>query len=173
MMFFLPCCFRPLYRGLFSIVGNDDDDDNTEDVFVPFIGDFFQSFYHGVRENSLKVETFSSPLSGTFFNRSLTTSYSNPMNVVFVPFIGDFFQSMKRNTTRKSAQKVFVPFIGDFFQSPSNPWTWEDIKEGFRPLYRGLFSIPCLYTYHNHPPHFVFVPFIGDFFQSRHVKTHG
>ena len=59
--------FRPLYRGLFSIDVYLKPKAGWCQVFVPFIGDFFQSaeIAHLTVE---KPHKFSSPLSGTFFN---------------------------------------------------------------------------------------------------------
>ena len=82
-------------------------------VFVPFIGDFFQS-----------VPSF--------------RKCGNRRNV-FVPFIGDFFQSVTYKWKTVFVD-VFVPFIGDFFQSSARQ-RLQNRGHCFRPLYRGLFSI--------------------------------
>ena len=84
-------------------------------VFVPFIGDFFQS--NGTKGNGNTFQRFSSPLSGTFFNQlHAYQCKGSQKDYVFVPFIGDFFQSTLENAV-------------------------ELARECFRPLYRGLFSI--------------------------------
>ena len=107
-------CFRPLYRGLFSI-GNVQMENSVRRRFRPLYRGLFSIFC--TTKVTKPRALFSSPLSGTFFNRVVFSGYYS------------------------TTTSVFVPFIGDFFQSPSTTVnTWDAPR--FRPLYRGLFSIP-------------------------------
>ena len=115
-------------------------------VFVPFLGDFFQSGGKEFPIDGGESKKFSSPLSGTFFN---------PLNA-------------KMDTIM--AALVFVPFIGDFFQSRSAQAEIDALNASFRPLYRGLFSI-FMGNIERSISAGVFVPFIGDFFQSNETTT--
>ena len=136
--------FRPLYRGLFSIPKKICSLKCVGLVFVPFIGDFFQS---------------------------ITRIRQGDGRKVFVPFIGDFFQSVDGAGDVVKRQTVFVPFIGDFFQSVERSIEISKFAESFRPLYRGLFSIWLSKNQVLWGMLKVFVPFIGDFFQSACLRS--
>ena len=107
--------FRPLYRGLFSITSPSARiRAETTIVFVPFIGDFFQSADYHMRDEWGDPE-FSSPLSGTFFNQA--GNETTTMVVIrFRPLYRGLFSITKREKSIFFGP-VFVPFIGDFFQS--------------------------------------------------------
>ena len=135
-------CFRPLYRGLFSINQEDAEAMGYELFSSPLSGTFFnlsnaratleeiirfRPLYRGLfsihsyvdEETAYDAIKFSSPLSGTFFNRCRIARFGWKAGIVFVPFIGDFFQSSNGKQCLLTLWQRFRPLSrGPFFNEP-------------------------------------------------------
>ena len=86
-----------------------------ENVFVPFLGDFFSIAENGV-EMDIESMVFV-PFLGDFFSMADGLQCFIACRIVFVPFLGDFF-SIKNGTAMISEPlfKFSSPFSGTFFQ---------------------------------------------------------
>ena len=103
----------------------------------PLSGTFFNPGFMGNIERSITVFV---PFIGDFFQSRRLSSLLMRDSPRFRPLYRGLFSIVDGAKTFPTASGIFVPFIGDFFQSTSRrfiSWT----RNYFRPLYRGLFSI--------------------------------
>ena len=156
-------------------------------VFVPFLGDFLSitsyelptisvvecfrplswglsfNFYHGKKENSLRVVFV--PFLGDFLSIRTFNQWCVACTYKFSsPFLGTFFQLPTFLALSDGANTVFVPFLGDFLSMAIQRCSSTMTMTSFRPLSWGLsFNNEMV---HNDKFHTVFSsPFLGTFFQ--------
>ena len=134
--------FRPLSWGL-----SFNDDDNTEEqeqeqVFVPFLGDFLSI---GSQGDSKGYPLVFVPFLGDFLSiiKNLQSDIEQ-YKEVFVPFLGDFL-SIKEMFAKAIKSLVFVPFLGDFLSIVEEENEWNFAKLVFVPFLGDFLSICFCY----------------------------